>query len=56
MAILDAKPTESPPGFAIASGALWGALLDTLIDKGTISRYDAQVFPAVRRMTPPRSF
>jgi len=41
MALLDATPTDSPAGIAIANGALLTCLIDTLLTKGTLSRYDA---------------
>lgn len=40
MAILDAVPTESAPGMAIASGAIITALLERLVGHKVLSQQD----------------
>ena len=41
MALVDAGPTESPPGLAIANAAFVTALMDTLIAQGVINKFQA---------------
>ena len=41
MALLDAVPVESPPGIALASGALLTSLMDALIKQGVLDRSQA---------------
>jgi hypothetical protein len=41
MALMDARPVESPPGIAIANGALLTCLMETLIAQGVLSKYQA---------------
>ncbi len=41
MALMDAKPTESPPGIAIANGALLTCLMETLIRQGVFNKFQA---------------
>jgi hypothetical protein len=41
MALLDAGPTDSPPGIAIANGALLTCLIETLVKQGVLNRYQA---------------
>jgi hypothetical protein len=39
MALLDATPTESPLGMAVASDALTCALIQTLVDQKVITKF-----------------
>jgi hypothetical protein len=39
MALLDAGPIESPPGMAVATGALLTVLMETLISEGVLNKY-----------------
>jgi hypothetical protein len=41
MALLDAQPTESPLGIAIASGELLACLLDALVAQSALNKYQA---------------
>ena len=41
MALLDNSPPPSPPGWAIASGAILAALMDKLVANRTISNAEA---------------
>jgi len=41
MAITDAGPVESPPGIAIANGALLTCLMETLIKQGVFNKFQA---------------
>jgi hypothetical protein len=41
MARTDAMPVESPDGKALASGALLTVLMDTLVKKGILSKFEA---------------
>jgi hypothetical protein len=38
MALIDASPTDSPPGIAIASGAILASLLETLVKERILTR------------------
>jgi hypothetical protein len=38
MALMDAKPTESPPGMAVANNALLAGLIGLLIDHNAITK------------------
>lgn len=41
MALVEAGPVNSPPGIAIANGALLACLMETLVKQGVLNRYQA---------------